>query len=347
MKFAYTTTLLSSSWLLTAALTSFAASSAGTNVFAFVPSRPTSPQFMTTTTTTTTTNNNEPHLTFLRVLKESEESVTSTPSASSMMSTATSTTTTTTTTTTEEEEDQQQQQQLNMVTREANIKATRRTKPTVDPFHPQFDQIQSIPYHEAFPSSTKEFKTVVHEPTGHVLKVPLRRIHLEDPDMSFLDVYDTSGYLQQTNPIDGAPKIRKEWIDKRRQRQESHPRMTQMYFAKQGIITEEMVFCAVRENVEPEFVRSEVARGRAIICSNINHLELEPQIIGRMFQVKINANIGNSAITSSIEEEVEKLQWSMLWGADTLMDLSTGKHIHETREWIMRNSPIPVGTVKT
>ena len=85
--------------------------------------------------------------------------------------------------------------------------------------------------------------------------------------------------------------------------------------------------------------------GRAIITSNKNHVELEPQIIGRMFKVKINANIGNSAITSSIEEEVEKLQWSMLWGADTLMDLSTGKHIHETREWIMRNSPIPVGTV--
>ena len=104
-----------------------------------------------------------------------------------------------------------------------------------------------------------------------------------------------------------------------------------------------MLFVAARENVEPEFVRSEIARGRAIICSNKNHLELEPQIIGRMFKVKINSNIGNSAITSSIEEEVEKLQWSMLWGADTLMDLSTGKHIHQTREWIVRNSPIPVG----
>ena len=118
-----------------------------------------------------------------------------------------------------------------------------------------------------------------------------------------------------------------------------------MHFAKLGLITEEMAFVAAREGVEPEFVRSEVARGRAIICSNKNHLELEPQIIGRMFKVKINANIGNSAITSSIEEEVEKLQWSTLWGADTLMDLSTGKHIHETREWILRNSAIPVGTV--
>lgn len=118
-----------------------------------------------------------------------------------------------------------------------------------------------------------------------------------------------------------------------------------MHFARLGLITEEMTYIAEREHVEPEFVRSEVARGRAIITSNKNHLELEPQIIGRMFKVKINANIGNSAITSSIEEEVEKLQWSTLWGADTLMDLSTGKHIHQTREWIVRNSPIPVGTV--
>ena len=118
-----------------------------------------------------------------------------------------------------------------------------------------------------------------------------------------------------------------------------------MHFARKGMITEEMLFVAEREGVSPSFVRDEIARGRAIITSNKNHLELEPQIIGRMFKVKINANIGNSAITSSIEEEVEKLQWSTLWGADTLMDLSTGKHIHETREWIMRNSPIPVGTV--
>lgn len=104
-----------------------------------------------------------------------------------------------------------------------------------------------------------------------------------------------------------------------------------MHFARKGMITEEMLFVAEREGVSPSFVRDEVARGRAIITSNKNHLELEPQIIGRMFKVKINANIGNSAITSSIEEEVEKLQWSTLWGADTLMDLSTGKHIHETR----------------
>merc|ERR1719491_288523 len=97
--------------------------------------------------------------------------------------------------------------------------------------------------------------------------------------------------------------------------------------------------------MDPEFVRSEVARGRAIIPSNKHHLELEPMIVGRNFKVKINANIGNSAVSSGIEEEVEKLQWSTMWGADTMMDLSTGKDIHETREWIMRNSPVPVGTV--
>lgn len=234
---------------------------------------------------------------------------------------------------------------IDLVTREANIKSSpRRTKPTLDPFNPDFDQIQSIPYNEAFPSSTKEFKTVTHEPTGHVLKIPFRRIHLEDPDQPFVDVYDTSGYIETTDPKVGAPKLRQEWIEKREAA--GHPRMTQMYFAKQNMITEEMLFVAERENVEAEFVRSEIARGRAIICSNKRHLELEPQIIGRMFQVKINANIGNSAITSSIEEEVEKLQWSLLWGGDTLMDLSTGKHIHSTREWIVRNAPIPVGTVR-
>jgi len=228
-----------------------------------------------------------------------------------------------------------------LVSREANIKPTRRTKPTLDPFNPDFESIDSVPYNDAFPQSTKEFTTVTHEPTGHVLTVPFRRVHLEDPDEPHVDLYDTSG-PQGVDPKQGLDKLRKEWIDAREGKYE---RYTQMHFAKQGMITEEMLYCATRENVEPEFVRSEVARGRAIICSNKNHLELEPQIIGRMFKVKINSNIGNSAITSSIEEEVEKLQWSMLWGADTLMDLSTGKHIHETREWIMRNSPIPVGTV--
>jgi phosphomethylpyrimidine synthase len=118
-----------------------------------------------------------------------------------------------------------------------------------------------------------------------------------------------------------------------------------MHYAKRGEITPEMEFVALREGVSPEFVRDEVARGRAIIPANINHPESEPMIIGRNFLVKINANIGNSAVTSSIEEEVEKMRWATHWGADTVMDLSTGKHIHETREWILRNSPVPVGTV--
>ncbi len=154
-----------------------------------------------------------------------------------------------------------------------------------------------------------------------------------------------------------------------------HP-VTQLWYARQGVITPEMEFIAIRENmgreraksevarndvrqqhpgqsfgaaipaeITPEFVRAEVARGRAIIPSNINHPELEPMIIGRNFLVKINANIGNSAVASSIEEEVEKMRWSTKWGADTVMDLSTGKNIHATREWILRNSPVPIGTV--
>ena len=129
-----------------------------------------------------------------------------------------------------------------------------------------------------------------------------------------------------------------------------------MHYARKGIITPEMEFIAIRENlgreaaglkshITPEFVRSEVARGRAVIPCNINHPETEPMIIGRNFLVKINANIGNSAVASSIEEEVEKMAWSIRWGADTVMDLSTGANIHETREWILRNSPVPIGTV--
>ena len=121
--------------------------------------------------------------------------------------------------------------------------------------------------------------------------------------------------------------------------------VTQLAYARQGIVTPEMEFVALRENVDPELVRSEVARGRAIIPANINHPETEPMIIGRQFLVKINANIGNSAVASSIDEEVEKLIWATRWGADTVMDLSTGKNIHTTREWIVRNSPAPIGTV--
>jgi phosphomethylpyrimidine synthase len=121
--------------------------------------------------------------------------------------------------------------------------------------------------------------------------------------------------------------------------------VTQMHYARRGEITPEMEFVGLRENVEPEFVRSEIARGRAILPSNVNHPESEPMIIGRSFLVKINANIGNSAVTSSIDEEVEKMTWATKWGGDTVMDLSTGKNIHETREWILRNSPVPIGTV--
>jgi phosphomethylpyrimidine synthase len=132
--------------------------------------------------------------------------------------------------------------------------------------------------------------------------------------------------------------------------------VSQMHYARQGVVTPEMEFIAIRENlgreaagqksrITPEFVRDEVARGRAVIPANINHPEAEPMIIGRNFLVKINANIGNSAVASSIEEEVEKMAWSIRWGADTVMDLSTGKNIHETREWILRNSPVPIGTV--
>ena len=118
-----------------------------------------------------------------------------------------------------------------------------------------------------------------------------------------------------------------------------------MHYARKGIITPEMEYVAIRESLTPEFVRDEVALGRAVIPCNINHAENEPMIIGRNFLVKINANIGNSAVTSSIEEEVEKMTWATRWGADTIMDLSTGKNIHTTREWIVRNSPVPIGTV--
>ncbi|MUT68810.1 phosphomethylpyrimidine synthase ThiC [Paenibacillus sp. NEAU-GSW1] len=121
--------------------------------------------------------------------------------------------------------------------------------------------------------------------------------------------------------------------------------VTQLHYARQGIITPEMAYIALREGMSGQFVRDEIAAGRAIIPANINHPECEPMIIGRQFHVKINANIGNSAVASSIEEEVEKMTWATRWGADTIMDLSTGKNIHTTREWIVRNSPVPVGTV--
>ncbi|PKG38218.1 phosphomethylpyrimidine synthase ThiC [Psychromonas sp. Urea-02u-13] len=224
-----------------------------------------------------------------------------------------------------------------------------------------------------------------------------------------IPVYDTSGpYTDPNTKIDvhaGLPRLRETWIEARDDvealegvtsdfaqerladdsldelrfanlpkplRAKKGKCVTQMHYARQGIITPEMEYIAIRENqgrerikcealhfqhagqsyganlqesITPEFVRSEVARGRAIIPSNINHPELEPMIIGRNFLVKVNSNIGNSSVSSSIEEEVEKLVWSTLWGGDTVMDLSTGRNIHETREWIMRNSPVPIGTV--
>ena len=233
------------------------------------------------------------------------------------------------------------------------------------------------------------------------LRVPMREIAQSGGNPP-IAVYDTSGpYTDPAAKIDirkGLPALREPWILARGDVEmldapssaygrarladpklkelsfelKRKPRrgrcVTQMHYAKKGIITPEMEFIAIRENqrlvdaltfqhpgqsfgaaipkvVTPEFVRSEVARGRAIIPANINHPETEPMIIGRNFLVKINCNIGNSAVSSSIGEEVDKMTWAIRWGADTVMDLSTGKHIHETREWIIRNSPVPIGTV--
>jgi phosphomethylpyrimidine synthase len=174
------------------------------------------------------------------------------------------------------------------------------------------------------------------------LRVPVRRITVDGGQEPPLDVYDTSG-PRTVDLHQGLPKVRQPWIDRRVARGDVN--FSQMHYARLGEITEEMRFVALRENVTPEFVRDEVARGRAIIPANRKHPESEPMIIGRNFLVKINANIGNSAVTSSIGEEVDKLRWSTRWGADTVMDLSTGDNIHETREWIIRNSPVPIGTV--
>ncbi|MEX2572397.1 MAG: phosphomethylpyrimidine synthase ThiC [Gemmatimonadota bacterium] len=216
-------------------------------------------------------------------------------------------------------------------------------------------------YGDAFPASRKAY---VEGPSG--VRVPMREIALSG-DNPPLRVYDTSGPLG-LDVREGLPPLRAEWIRARgdveevaparsasdlippaleRQRVRARPgtSVTQMHYARRGEITPEMHFIALREGVDPELVRSEVARGRAIIPANINHPELEPMIIGRAFTVKVNANIGNSAVSSSIDEEVEKLRWATLWGGDTVMDLSTGKNIHETREWIIRNSPVPIGTV--
>ena len=192
------------------------------------------------------------------------------------------------------------------------------------------------------------------------LKVAMREITLDDPKCPVLPVYDTSGaYGDPDKTIDvkkGLERIREPWIQERLQKDGAHK--TQMQYAREGVITREMEYVAIRENqkmdeifgsngnaITPEFVRKELAEGRAIIPANVNHPECEPMIIGRNFLTKITSNIGNSSVASSIEEEVEKMVWSVRWGADTVMDLSTGKDIHETREWILRNSPVPIGTV--
>ncbi|KQZ79627.1 phosphomethylpyrimidine synthase [Rhodanobacter sp. Root561] len=246
-------------------------------------------------------------------------------------------------------------------------------------------------------------------PPGHPsLRVPMREITLKDPLTPTLQVYDPSGpYTDDDARIDlaaGLPPLRDAWIGARGFRtiegRAARPEdnggvgaerlvapcpaqrtlrmggpgqpVTQLEFARAGIITEEMVYAAQRENlartrmheddvarladgeafgaalpafVTPEFVRSEIALGRAILPANINHGELEPMVIGRNFLVKVNANIGNSAVSSGVAEEVEKLVWAIRWGADTIMDLSTGRHIHNIRSWIIRNSPVPIGTV--
>ncbi|WNO60833.1 phosphomethylpyrimidine synthase ThiC [Rheinheimera sp. MMS21-TC3] len=260
---------------------------------------------------------------------------------------------------------------------------------------------------ETFPGSTRRYLTC----QDSQVKVPVRDIHLTPTKKAdgtefinpSLSVYDTSGpYGDPDQPLDilkGLPKLRQEWIEQRQDTEISplpayteisldeqitefthKPRraingkaVTQLHYARAGIITPEMHYIALRENMQveqadnlsnqgkmhagenfigampkqitAEFVRQEVAAGRAIIPLNINHPEAEPMIIGRNFKVKVNANIGNSAVTSSIEEEVEKLVWATRWGADTVMDLSTGRRIHQTRDWILRNSPVPIGTV--
>ena len=210
------------------------------------------------------------------------------------------------------------------------------------------------------------------------IRVPFTRVALTNGET--FDRYSTEG--PGSDPEVGLPPLREAWIDERadtttydgrehaaaRQRPgrraprrgpsgvagrraaardapATGARVTQMHYARAGVVTPEMEFVAVREGCDVELVRSEVAAGRAIIPANVNHPEAEPMIIGRRFLVKVNANIGNSAVTSSIAEEVDKLTWAVTWGADTVMDLSTGDDIHTTREWILRNSPVPIGTV--
>ena len=212
-------------------------------------------------------------------------------------------------------------------------------------------------YKTNFPNSRKIYKEI------NDIKIPYRAITISNSsrESEEFHVYDTTGpYTEPDFNIDlnnGLPKTRNKWILERQESFASDKKfknnITQLAYAKNGIITKEMEYVAARENsynnsketITPEFVRSEIQSGRAIIPSNIKHPELEPMIIGKNFLTKVNANIGNSPVKSDIEEELDKLLWSVRWGADTVMDLSTGKNIFETREAIIRNSPVPIGTV--
>jgi phosphomethylpyrimidine synthase len=231
--------------------------------------------------------------------------------------------------------------------------------------------------------SSASTKTYLSSPARPDLRVPMREVALTNGDSVVL--YDTSGpYTDpevRTDVRFGLPALRGPWIAERGDTEQYEGRtwqptddglksadlrnldavfsggrkpvrgtegagaVTQLAYARRGVITAEMEFIAVREGVAAEFVRDEVARGRAVIPANVNHPEAEPMIIGRNFLTKVNANIGNSSVASSIEEEVDKMVWATRWGADTVMDLSTGRNIHTTREWILRNSPVPIGTV--
>ena len=184
------------------------------------------------------------------------------------------------------------------------------------------------------PGSTKIYRKIADVPSA---RVPFRRVSLSNGE--HLDLYDTSGpYTDPDAVIDLSAGLAP-------RRGVVRNRGTQLQRARAGEITPEIAFIAAREGVRAKVVRDEVALGRAVIPANHNHPESEPMIIGKAFAVKVNANIGNSAVTSSIGEEVDKMVWATRWGADTIMDLSTGKDIHLTREWILRNSPVPVGTV--
>ena len=211
-------------------------------------------------------------------------------------------------------------------------------------------------YKVNYPNSKKIYKQIDE------LKIPYRAIKISDSDGGdrLFHVYDTTGpYTDPSYDINldsGLPKSRHEWIQNREHElgNRFNDSVTQLTYAKNGIITREMEYVAARENsfysneevlITPEFVRSEIESGRAIIPCNIKHPELEPMIIGKKFLTKVNANIGNSPVKSNIEEELDKLLWAVRWGADTVMDLSTGKNIYETREAIIRNSPVPIGTV--